>query len=393
MHLSTGRVCEGGSGKVHVADITKKISNKLLKKAKFVYISIKKRIIILTYISISHLFPQNKIVLYASSHNDIFGNISSIARALQKKNIKFTLLTQERKKLSPVFFYAVLARARVLVIDADSPAALVRLHPKTCLIHCWHAGGAYKKIGFDAKRKHCNADDEEKRIARIHRCISYFVCSSQETAKIYARAFRLDMSRMLVFGMPRLDAVIRSMPLPEPEECAILYAPTFRTRGNCRQLPPPPDARFLRTELQPVFGAPLRLAFRGHPTTPAPQELNGWEDWSALPQNEALRRASILITDYSSILFDYLPFRRPLVFYVPDLAAYRQEERELYFSPDETFPETTCATERDLVRVLKACRNRKTEYQHFWNTYMSACDGHAADRLCTFIQRHMERRS
>lgn len=391
MHLSTERACEGGSDKVYVADITKKISNKLLKKAKHVYASIKKRIIIFIYIGMSHLFSKNKIILYASSHNDTFGNISSIAHTLQQRKIKFKLLTQEIKKLSPISFYASLARARVLVIDADSPAALVQLHPKTCLIHCWHAGGAYKKIGFDAKKNHCDSYAEEKRITRIHRCISYFVCSSHETAKIYAKAFRLDMNRMLIFGVPRLDAVIKSMPFPEPEEFTILYAPTFRTRGNGRQIPPPPDAHFLRAELQPVFGGTLRLAFRGHPTTLAPKPFNGWEDWSALPQNEALRRTSILITDYSSILFDYLPFRRPLVFYVPDIAAYREEERDLYFSPVETFSETTCTTEQDLVRILRTCRGRKTEYQEFWNTHMSACDGHATERLCTFIQHQMER--
>ena len=340
------------------------------------------------------LLPKKNIILFSSSKRDQFGNISSLECYFHKKNIKFKRIFKEQLKSEPFYFLISLAQARVLVIDASSPAARFGLHHKTCLIHCWHAGGAYKKIAFDAKRKNCRDVDEEIRIKRIHRCISYFVCSSSETARIYAKAFRLKLCQMLVFGLPRLDTCIQNSIYESPFNYTILFAPTYRTQEkNCRYLPPMPDAAFLRSALRRQIGEDVRLAFRGHPTAPVPANLTGWENWSDISQLEALNRASVLITDYSSIIFDFLPFNRPIVFYVPDIDKYQCCERELYFSPYDIFPKTTCADLHNLIRILADCRYMKVDYKEFWQKHMSACDGKSTQRLCTFIQEIMKEKT
>lgn len=336
------------------------------------------------------LLPKKNIVLFSSSKNDQFGNISSLEFYFQNENIKFKRIFKEQLKSDPFYFLFILAQARVLVIDASSPAARFGLHHKTCLIHCWHAGGAYKKIAFDAKRKNYKDENEENRIKRIHRCISYFVCSSVETAHIYAKAFRLASHQMLTFGLPRLDVPMKE-PIPEPPfNYTILFAPTYRTQEkNSRHLPPMPDAVSLRSVLEKQLGESVRLVFRGHPTAPVLADLTGWENWSDMPQSEALKRASVLITDYSSIIFDFLPFNRPIVFYVPDIDEYQYYERELYFSPYDVFPQTTCADLHNLIRILAECRYMKVDYDEFWKKHMSACDGKSTQRLCAFIQEIM----
>lgn len=336
------------------------------------------------------LLPKKDIVLFSSSKNDQFGNISSLELYFQNTNVKFKRIFKDQLKYDPFYFLISLAQAHVLVIDASSPAAQFGLHHKTCLIHCWHAGGAYKKIAFDAKRKNCEDINEEKRIKRIHRCISYFVCSSVETAHVYAKAFRIKLHQMLIFGLPRLDACMQD-PIPDPPRSyTILFAPTYRTQEkNSRHLPPMPDAVFLRSVLREQLGEDVRLAFRGHPTAPVPTNLIGWENWSDIPQSEALKCASVLITDYSSIIFDFLLFKRPIVFYVPDMDEYQYCERELYFSPYDVFPQTTCADLHNLIRILTDCRYMKVDYKEFWQEHMSACDGRSTQRLCAFIQEIM----
>lgn len=356
-----------------------------------IYAKIKYILLLLYYKFMCYIFLQKNIVLYTSSNKDSFSNISSIASEFDSKNIKYTILTCDDKKNNKFLFLRTLATARVLVIDADSPAAKIELHRNTYLIQCWHAGGAYKKIGFDAKRKGISPELEERRLTRIHRCISYFICTSHETAKVYSRAFRLDRKNMLIFGMPRLDSIIQKMPFAAPEEVTILYAPTFRTKNNIRKIPSPPDILEFRSQLESVFNSSIRFAFRGHPTAPGLMELQGWEDWSALPQSEALQQTSILITDYSSIFFDYLPFRRPIIFYVPDIERYQNEEQGLYFSPYDLFPKTTCATEKELINILMNCKSLDIDYESVWRKYMKACDGHATKRLCSFIEHLMER--
>lgn len=343
------------------------------------------------YRAAAAILPQNKLILLSSSKHDKFENISALAQKLRDESVPFTWLAQEQL-ISRSFRHLVsLARAHVLVIDAASPSAHVKLHRNTCLIHCWHAGGAYKKVAFDAKRKKHEDTNEEKRIEKIHRGISYFVCTSEETARVYAKAFRLKRDQILVFGSPRLDASLREPVSPAPSEYTVLYAPTYRTQGkNTRSLPPLPDANALRSALKAQLAEDVRLVFRGHPTAPVPDDLRGWENWSDIPQYKALKRASVLITDYSSILFDFLPFKRPIIFYVPDFSNYQSNDRELYFSPYDVFPDTTCSDETTLVRILVNCRHIKAEYRDFWQKHMSACDGKATERLCSFIQEIME---
>lgn len=345
------------------------------------------------YRVVSAFFSQNKLILFSSSKEDKFGNISALANRLQKERIPFLRISQEQLKSHPFRSHVLLARACVLVIDGSSPAARMKLHRNTCLIHCWHAGGAYKKVAFDAKRKNNDDANEEKRIERIHCGISWFVCTSEETARIYANAFRLPLKRMLVFGSPRLDVVLKSAAVtPDPEVYTILYAPTYRTQTrHTRYIPPLPDAKALHAALASRLGENVRLAFRGHPTAPVPDDLMGWEDWSNIPQHEALRRASVLMTDYSSIFFDFLPLKRPVVFYVPDFDSYQRHERELYFSPYDAFPKTTCSDEQDLILLLEHCRYMTVDYREIWRKYMSACDGKSSERLCAFIQKMMKR--
>ena len=340
----------------------------------------------------SILFSQDKLILFSSSQDDKFCNISVLAKVLCKNKVPFIKLTQQQFITYPYRALTYLARAKVLVIDAASPAAYVKLHKNTCLIHCWHAGGAYKKVAFDAKRKYYDQSSEEKRIARIHSGISWFVCTSKATAEIYAKAFRLPLERMLVFGSPRLDACLQCTTFPAPSIYTVLYAPTYRTNDKkTRCTPVPPDGEALRTALISRLGENVQLVFRVHPTTPPPEDLRGWTDWSHIPQHEALCRASVLITDYSSIFFDFLPFKRPIIFYVPDFNRYIDYERELYFSPYDIFPETTCSNEQALIELLEQYRYKETDYSEIWEKYMSACDGKASERLCSFIQNIMRR--
>ena len=334
----------------------------------------------------SHRLEKKSIILYSSSLDDKFANIGAVASKLKEKKISFIRLSQLYRLLHPLRFYTKLAKARVLLIDGSSPAAHVKLHPDTCLISCWHACGAYKKMGFDAKRKGYSDKSEELSLSRVHRDISYFVCTSEEVADIYAGAFHLQRNKMLVFGSPRLDKILSSPLPPQPASYTVLYAPTYRTGShNQRSLLPLPDGKRLRAKLAHILGEAVTLAFRGHPTSPKPASLAGWEDWTDLPQQDALNGASVLVTDYSSIFFDYLPLARPVVFYVPDLEAYQRNEKELYFSPYELAPKTTCASEEELLEVLVRCRRAKADHSKIWRKFMSACDGHSAERLCDFM--------
>ncbi len=298
------------------------------------------------------------------------------------------------------FFISALkkiAGARIVLLDQSCPyISGVTIGKNTTCIQCWHAGGAYKKVGFDARRHGYSQAKENRRIARLHRNIDYFICSSDHVADIYTRAFNLCQQQMLVFGLPRMDAVIakieaasRTSDMPKSERIVILYAPTFRTnpKGK-RYMPTPPDAASLRQALCDL--GEICLAYRSHPSVANDVPPPGWENWTDMPQAEALSRASVLITDFSSVFFDFLIYNRPVVFYLQDLDNYMANNRELYFDPMQFFPDTVCSEPVQLETVLKIYTGKTMDYDSFWRMEMGACDGHSTQRLYSFIKQIMD---
>ena len=337
----------------------------------------------IVYNCISLFVSCRGILLYTGLKNDKYGNISSIANYLNEKNISFKTLNAVELKSNRLRSIIKIAQSKVIVIDSASPAGLIKLRDTTYLINCWHACGAYKKIAFDAKRVHFDPEKEERRIRRLHRCISYFICSSDKVASIFAKAFKEEKSKFLPLGVPRTDTLYRTA-AAKPTIPTILYAPTFRTRDNNRTLPDPPDSSVLLPALRDALSIDVRLAYRGHPTC-FHEQINGWEDWSNLPQFEALQKASLLITDYSSIFFDYLFYKRPIIFYVPDYKYYTENERQLYFSPFEMFPDSVCTDIISLQNTIIHLFNKNIDYSNFWNLYMASCDGNSTERVCDLI--------
>ncbi len=350
---------------------------------KIFSLATKRKIYNIVYKFLCIIFKQTSILLFYSSFSTSYTNINKIASCLNRRYVKYQRLDQESIQRFTIRSLILLSKAKVIVIDSSSPAAFLEITSKTKLINCWHACGAYKKIGFDAKRIGCNDIDEEKRISRIHRYISYFICSSEYVAKIYANAFRIPLEKVKPIGIPRTDKLITNIHKP-PTKFSILYAPTFRTvEGKRIQIKPPPADDLVKELSQSILGEIL-LAFRKHPSCEI-DELDGWEDWSDKPLDEALESTCILITDYSSIFFDFILLCRPIVFYIPDYNEYTYRERQLYFNPEDVFPNACCYDVNKLSQTIIKQFNSRVDYSHFIEKYMSSCDGNATNRVCDLI--------
>lgn len=340
------------------------------------------------YRILSIYLKQDKIILFVSSKNDRFGNITAVAKKLKEKNVEFELLSEKENQNHPVQFVSLIAQAKVLLIDATPQCLRFPYNKeKTKIIQCWHAGGAYKKVGFDARV----LQEKKKNEIQFIRNISYFVCSSKEVARLYEHAFGLTSEKALLFGLPRLDDFVKREH-PKPQILTILYAPTFRKYGQeKRYLKSVPKASLIKEHVECHLGCEVRLAYRSHPTTRHLTDLNGWEDWSDLPETEALESTSILITDYSSIFFDFLFLNRPIIFYVPDYKEYIRDERGLYFSPFDAFSETCCDSMESLLEKIVIYSQKSVKYTMLWDKYMGSTKGYSSDQLYSFISKLMEK--
>lgn len=227
----------------------------------------------------------------------------------------------------------LLRTSRWFIVDnAYLPIHVLPHRPGTTVIQVWHAVGALKRFGWDSHRP---LTDPERRF--LHRHYDWVVCTSERARIPWARAFRVGPSRVLPLGTPRVDALVDDSAVEAARarvherypalrgRVVVLYAPTFRGRGAGKQAAPDGlDAIALRAALPPDH----LLVLKTHPNLdPAATPTAGY-DLVLDPRmdlNDALAAADILVTDYSSSIFEWALFRKPLVLLVPDLAAYERD--------------------------------------------------------------------
>jgi len=236
-------------------------------------------------------------------------------------------------------------------------------------VQVWHAAGAFKKFGMSVLDKTFGADAETIRHVRIHSNYSLALVSSMSIARHYAEAFgepgdiftsRIGIPRTDLFGDPGRRAwaearVRATYPLPAGRR-VILYAPTFRgeTVGKARYADLL-DLDVMHREL----GRDHVLLLKLHPfirdAVAVPEELRGFViDASGDPDvNELMLVADVLVTDYSSVIYEFALLGRPIAFLAPDDGAY-DEERGFYFDFRAEAPGPIVDTTEDLAALIRA---------------------------------------
>ena len=168
------------------------------------------------------------------------------------------------------------------------------------------------------------------------------------------------------------------------EKRIVLYAPTFRgTRIAYAHMPEGLDYNKL---LQALDDDTI-LLIKAHPFIDVSSGLaDGADDRiidaSRFSIDALLAAADVLVTDYSSVIFEYSLLGRPMVFFAPDLEEYEQE-RSFYYDYKDFVPGPIAQTTEDLIGLLQ---NTDTWFdasvvQAFCERFMSACDGHATERI------------
>ncbi|MFH8883912.1 CDP-glycerol glycerophosphotransferase family protein [Streptomyces californicus] len=260
-----------------------------------------------------------------------------------------------------------LARAEYWVDNQGFPQHL-RKPRHTTYLQTWH-GSAYKRMGFDETRVRLQNAPQRERLQQAVDRFDHFLVRSEHDVATLARAYRIPEERLLRTGYPRNDALIAERDrseaegrLPRPPLAAalglddhrrtVLYAPTFRGGpGKQRRSRLLLDVR----EFAQRFGDTHTLLVRSHylesarlPVCPPGTvvDVSRHHDTS-----ELLAITDVLVTDYSSIMFDFALLDRPVVLFAPDLDTYAAE-RGSYFDLREKAPGPVTATQEELFAVL-----------------------------------------
>jgi CDP-glycerol glycerophosphotransferase (TagB/SpsB family) len=309
--------------------------------------------------------------VWLTRNNEIFKEI--------KRNGKEVYYTRSLKG----FWMALRASVAFVssgMIDVNSVACYGALK-----VQLWH-GIPLKKIEFDDKIS--GIPDRRKlsnRLKYLWRKIFYHydlvVSSSPTVSERLASAFEIGMEQILLTGYPRSDVILGGNPPPIcifeelrkkwNAEKMIFYAPTFRRQDNGGvELFRGMDFQKLQKCLvshKAAFFIKLHYVQREQ-TLLCNDETNLYRvhllsEAEAPDINYILPRTDILITDYSSVYFDYLLLNRPIIFTPFDIQNYKAVDREFYEDYDHATPGGKCKDWDEVVDAIDDVFNGNDLYQ------------------------------
>lgn len=332
---------------------------------------------------------QKHTVLFADAHHDSLPfSMSVIHHKIKSLDYKVIDHFVDYSKASPMAiaksmfqFMKLYASAEfVFICDYFLPIASCRKRPETTVTQLWHSGGLMKKFAYDTS-------DDIPSIYRgnVFKNYDLVTVSAKCCEPVLANAMQVPEHMVKALGCNRTDIYYNEK---FNQKCTdnfydkypdamgkkiVMWAPTFR--GNAAN--PYLIGVDAIKSLQSTLGEDWFVLIKVHPHIDRKSRLSN----CTIPSERLLPVIDLLITDYSSILFDYILFEKPFVLFAPDINEY-EDKRGLYIRYS-SLPGTV-VTEPDKLAssVIKAINEpNKKELHQCRIKYMEACDGHAAEKI------------
>jgi CDP-glycerol glycerophosphotransferase len=298
-------------------------------------------------------------------------------------------------------YYEALARSRYLISNDDMQAPF-RKRDGQFYLQTWH-GTPLKKIGFDiANPQFISGTAYFDHLAKDIAQWDLLLSPNPFSTPVMRGAFRYE-GEIGEYGYPRNDLLGRSdaaevaarvrdrLGLPAGKR-VVLYAPTWRDNqvyANGRRY------RFdMRLDLERAWselGEDHVFLIRGHhhmaDDVPAGMRPGFAVNVTAYPDITELYLVSdVLITDYSSTMFDYAVTGRPMLFFTYDLADYRDNLRGFYFDFEAEAPGPLLATSAEVIAAVRdvdaVAASYRHAYERFAAKFAALDDGKAGARVC-----------
>ena len=305
---------------------------------------------------------------------------------------------KKAKKTSIKYFYHRLTSKYIVTNVAD--AVYIPKRKGQLLINTWHAGGAYKKVGKSYKLSEEKLVEWQSRIIRDSTDI--FVSSSQRFTETNIHDGYGYYKTILNVGMPRNDLFFYDNRIQEAAShidtlfnvrdlFVVLYAPTFRN-GN-RKIQDTFSISKLTFKVEELTGKKCVIMLRSHHYEN--QKLQNGNNRNVIDvtwypdMQELLARANMLITDYSSCMWDFCLLERPCFLFMPDFESY-DKERGFFTSP-ETWPGFFAKTSEELIDQITQDNLKKASSlaRDHLVSFGSFENGHATESVCTYIWGRM----
>ena len=354
----------------------------------------------------THFAKKNgDIILFASgSRAEIGGNEKVIYDRMVERGLdskfKFRFdfkasISVNRSIPAMIRFAYYLATSDIILVDDYYPDIYFVDYPKHIkILQVWHACGAFKSVGFERLGKSGAPAFNTK----IHKCYTHVPVSSYHSALHNAEGFAIDIKKFYPVGIPRTDIFFdeeykkktRAEMLEVFSECkdaktVYMYAPTFRG-DNANNAYFPFDrldfeswGKFLE-ETDSVLIVKLHPFVKRKVEIPEQYKHRILDASSYREVNDILFIVDVLITDYSSIIYEMSLLKKPMLFFAFDQKHY-EATRDFYEPYEDLVPGKIVHNFDDLMTAL---RNKDYEFEKmdgFIKKNFTYTDGKSTDRV------------
>lgn len=346
--------------------------------------------------AICALLPLRNVVLFYSVRADgrLLENAKAVYDALDAKKIIFAHKLPHSVKIKPLAYLYLMTSKVIVTDDYVRYMRVIKLRKGQKLIQIWHACGAFKKFGLDAPSQ---LTPEEE--TATHSQYSAVAVTAEKCRESYAGAFGISKEICLPLGLPRTDSLISSAPemrknifekYPDVKGKKIyLYCPTFREE-NGKKVEYNPKINW--AELSKSMNSDEAFIIRRHPLMDYRFENGEYPNILDLSTDSTLEltaASDVIITDYSSVIYDATLLSVPSVFYCPD---YKKYERGFYLDFPDGLPGEMITDASDLLECIRktAVNPPSEKIEKFRIEQLSACDGKSTERVVELIEKWMK---
>lgn len=352
--------------------------------------------------NICKLFPlKQKNVLFASdSRIEMSGNFQFVYEEMLSRNLDlnyhFALkesIDEKKTYKEMVTLAYMMATSKFIILDDFYPMVYpLKIRKDAELIQLWHAVGAFKTFGYSRIGRPGGPSIKSKN----HRNYTKAIVSSTNVRKYYAEGFGIPNENVIPTGIPRTDVffdleyqkevkdrLYEKYPFLKNKK-VITFAPTFRGNGQTSAHYPLEmlDMEKMYNQLKDEYVFILKLhPFVNNDFSIPYQYSDFFYDFSEYREiNDILFVTDLLITDYSSVCFEFALLNRPMMFFAFDVEEY-VAKRDFYYDYHSFIPGPLVRTTDEMLETIASGDFQTNKIEPFVKYYFEDLDGKSSARV------------
>lgn len=369
----------------------------------------------LVYQAATFLTVKNeKSILIMSETREMGGNLKALDDRLKERGLdkEFQItyhfektLEQPRRKIFFIWLKLAVLTAKQDFIFTDDYVPFfkyVNVSPKTKLVQVWHAGVGFKSVGY----ARFGEKGSPYPFASSHRKYDYAIVGGEALRDVYAEAFGIDRDNCLPYGLMRMDGYLDAQKVENfkkqfyeknenlKNKKIILFAPTFR--GNGQRTAYYPYDILEWDKIFDMCGEEYVFLIKMHPFIIEKLQIDEKYqkciiDFSEYPDiNELFYVTDILITDYSSNIYEFSLQKKPIIFFAYDKNEY-ELTRSVHRTLDKYAPGKVCTTLDEVIETIQIKDFMMEKLEKFVNENFDNDKGLACDKVIdNIILRKLE---